>query len=136
MATVDFFGESFELNPEVSEFALLEFSLAAEEGQDGDTKQGMASLLLLVKDCVVASEWGRFRALARSRRAKVSDLMPVITATFEQVAERPTGESTDSSDGLSETPASSESSAAVKASAIFPGRPDKAAAALRSVQSA
>ncbi|GAC1374662.1 MAG: hypothetical protein NVSMB4_02350 [Acidimicrobiales bacterium] len=136
MATADFFGTTLRLNSEgVSEFALMEFATAANEGQDGDTSQGMASLYRLVVDCVHPEDVGKFKATARKNRAKAADLMPLVEATFAAVAERPTGQPADSTDGLPpvSTEASSESKHAAKDSLeeVLPGRPDLQLAVLR-----
>lgn len=130
--TVEFFGESFDLNDSVSEFALMEFSLAADEGQDGDTRQGLASILRLVRECVAPGEWVRFRDTARKNRAGAEDLVPILTATFQQETGRPTGGSSDSSDGPNATPQKSGSSSGDKVAEMFPGRPDKQLGILRS----
>lgn len=142
--TVEFFGETYALSGEVSEFGLLEFAEAAADGQDGDTMQGMASIMRLLRECVaekdavetyvddmgetqtkvVAYGWGHFKAAARSNRATVQDhLMPVIQKAFEAQADRPTGRPSDSSDGPRSIEPKSESSADVKVSP-FRGRPD------------
>ncbi|GAC1376341.1 MAG: hypothetical protein NVSMB4_05040 [Acidimicrobiales bacterium] len=141
MGTVEFFGTALRLNPEgVSEFALMEFSTAASDGQDGDTSQGMASLYRLVVDCLDPQDVGQFKSLARKNRVKVADLMPIVEATFSVQAERPTGLPADSSDGQSAS--SIEASSASKPAArdsleeVLPGRPDLQLAVQRSRQSA
>lgn len=110
LRTTEFHGERFALNDDVSQFALLEFAEAASEGQDGDTMQGLASLLRLVKECiapadvveggkVVAFGVGKFLASARKHRATADELTSVIQAAFAEQAERPTGRPDDSSSG-------------------------------------
>lgn len=148
--TVEFFGETFTLSPDVSEFALMEFAEAAADGVDGDTMQGMASMLRLILDCLAEpepvvetaedgtetvvpqpSERARFRAVARKNRAAAKDLMPVIQAAFEGKAERPTGRSSDSSDGPGSTGPKSGSNSAVKGLERLAGRPDLQIAVVR-----
>ncbi len=125
MASVAFFGEDFGLAGEMSEFALLEFAEAAADGEDGDSMQGMAAILRLLRDCITPEDWPRFRKVARSNRAKSSDLLPVIQATMTAVAERPTGLPSDSSDGPVVIELKSEPSVDEKVWAIAGGRVDK-----------
>lgn len=97
--SVQFCGEQFRLNDDISEFAMLEFAMAAGDGQDGDTLQGLASLLRFVLELIHPDERDHFRALARKNRVKADDLIKVLTGEVEEAAERPTGRSSDSSDG-------------------------------------
>jgi hypothetical protein len=134
LRTVEFFGESFGLNPDPSQFALLEFAEAAADGQDGDTAQGLASVLRLVKECVVESDVvedgevvahgrGHFVASCRKNRATVETLMPVIQEAFSVSTERPTGRPADSSVGPASIAPKSEPRRDDSTS-LFPGRPD------------
>lgn len=123
MATVELFGQEFGLSTEISEFALMEFAEAASSGQDGDTMQGFASTLRFVRECIVADDVERFNATARRNKAKMTDLMVVIRAAFEQDTERPTSRPSDSSDGPSVIEPNSGSSAAGRVSRLA-GRPD------------
>lgn len=122
--SVEFCGERFALAGAPSEFAMMEFAQAAEDGQDGETMAGMASMLRLVRDVVAAEDWPRFRNAARSNRADTEALMAVVQSAFAVVAERPTGRPVDSSPGPSPTPARSVLSAEQRATARWPGRPD------------
>lgn len=124
VADIEFKGQSFTLTDEVSEFALLEFADAAAAGQDGDTLQGMASMLRLVRECIAPDEWARFRALASTEKAKVADLLPIIQTAMSGAAERPTGQPSDSSDGLTSTPQRSESTPDAPVTDRLSGRPD------------
>lgn len=123
MADVEFFGAKFGLNPDVSEFALMEFAEAASDGQDGDMMEGLASTLRFVRECVAPKDRARFNALARKKKAGMKDLMPFLQAAFGVSADRPTGRSSDLSDGPEDTPLRSVSNSAVKVSR-FAGRPD------------
>jgi hypothetical protein len=134
--SIEFFGEQFALSDSVSEFALLEFAEAASDGQDGDTMEGLASMLRLIKECVardaVLDEQGvvithgldRFLSLARRNRAGAKDLIPVLQVVFGAKTERPTGRPSDLSDGPDVTGSSSMPSADVKVANRFDGRPD------------
>jgi hypothetical protein len=130
MASVQFLGESFELRPKVSEYALLKFARAAAAGEDGDTMEGMASMLRLLEKCIVPADWRRFDRLADEKDATAEQIMDVIKAAFEQVAERPTALPSDSSDGQISTEPKSGSNSAVKDS-VLSGRPDLQLAVMR-----
>jgi hypothetical protein len=130
MAAVEFLGESFELRPKVSEYALLKFARAAAAGEDGDTMEGMASMLRLLEKCIVPADWRRFDKLADDKDATAEQIMDVIKAAFEQVAERPTALPSDSSDGQISTEPKSGSNSAVKDS-VLSGRPDLQLAVMR-----
>jgi hypothetical protein len=122
-STVDFFGETFTLNPDVSEFALLEFAEAAADGQDGDTMQGLASMMRLVKECISDDDRSRFLVSCRKNRAGAAALTEVISAAFTSKTERPTGRPSDSSDGPKVIEQKSEAKPVVNISR-FAGRPD------------
>jgi len=130
MAAVQFLGESFELRPKVSEYALLKFARAAAAGEDGDTMEGMASMLRLLEKCIVPADWRRFDRLADEKDASAEQIMDVIKVAFEQVAERPTSLPSDSSDGQISTEPKSGSNSAVKDS-VLSGRPDLQLAVMR-----
>ena len=124
MTSVEFFGESFDLNAEVSEFALMEFAEAAADGLDADAMAGMAAMMRLIKECVVKADVARFLKSARKNRASSKDLLPILKAMFQQVTERPTGLPSDSSDGQSVIVPSSVVSAVDKGLERLAGRPD------------
>jgi hypothetical protein len=124
MGSVEFFGEQFDLNTEVSEFALMEFAEAAADGLDADMMAGMAAMLRLVKECVVSADVARFVKSARKNRASSTDLLPVIQATFKATTERPTSQPSDSSDGLSVIEPSSVANYDVRGLERLNGRPD------------
>ena len=124
MASVEFFGEQFDLNETVSEFALMEFAEAAADGLDANAMAGMAAMMRLIKECVVKADVPRFLKSARKNRAGSEDLLPILKATFEQVTERPTGLPSDSSDGQTVIVPSSVVKPADKGLEHFAGRPD------------
>lgn len=134
--SVEFFGESLRLNPEPSEFAMLEFAQAADEGQDGESLAGMASLLRFVTEIVHPDDRAKFKQLARKNRASSKDLIRLLGLKVEDETDRPTGRLSDSSDGPSVIAPKSEPSYEEKVSQRFPGRPDLQLAVLRSRKTA
>jgi hypothetical protein len=149
VAEVEFYGETFTLAGEFSEFALMEFAEAAEMGAEGGMSS-MAAMLRLVLDCIAPGadspehakaradaiangdpdpgdqqpEHKRFRQLARKNRAKAEQLMDVLKAAMEAAAERPTGQPADSSTGPASIEAKSGNDAVDRVVRAFPGRPD------------
>lgn len=130
MAEVELFGEFFALNPrEEYEWAMIEFADAALGGADTDLLSGAAAVKELLSSAISADDWPRFRALAKKKKAQTKrDLMPIVVQIFTQAAERPTGLPSDSSDGQSTTPESSEvaSYRRVIEREEASGRPDRA----------
>lgn len=133
--TVTFKGETFTLNDEVSEFALAEFAEAASNGEDGDSLQGMASLLRFVLELITPKDRTRFRAVARRERATFDDLFAFLRGEVEAETDRPTGQSPGSSGGHETTPAKSGASFGGKGSPLA-GRPDLAFAVEEAVRRA
>lgn len=126
-ATVEFKGQTFTLNDELSEWALLEFAEAADSGADGNELAGAAALLRFVVELIHPDDRARFRAVARRERAKAEDLVALLMGRVEEQAERPTGRSSDSSDGPESTELKSDANSGDKpspASGLLNGRPD------------
>lgn len=132
---VKFFDETFKLNDEISEFALMEFAEIAADGEDGDTMAGMAGMMRLIKECVTVKELPRFLKTARDNRASAEDLIPVLQAALGTdggtAVDRPTLLSSDSSDGQPDTGPKLVANYADKDLAALGGRPDLMLAAQR-----
>jgi hypothetical protein len=137
VSDIEFFGAKYRLSdPEDYQWAMLEFADAATGGADAATLEGLSAIMAMLKAAIHPDDWTRFRTAARKNKARVDrDLMPVVVSAFSQeVTDRPTGRSSDSSDGPKVTP---DTSAAVSSSMDEPhlrvikrledeGRPDKA----------
>lgn len=133
MATAVFMGDSFNVQDEISAIAMGDFAVAAAstEGEDKNSLPAMAAMMGLLEDCVMPEEWQRFRKVAKAKRAGFDDLMKFVGEIMVASAERPTGQPSDSTDGLPTTELKSVSSSADKVTQAFPGRPDKQLAVLR-----
>ncbi len=109
MAEVEFFGDTFRLNPASDyQMELLEFADAATAGADSEMLAGMAAVVRLLKAAVSADDWDKFWSTAKRNKAQVrADLMPVVVQAFAQPIDRPTGLPSDSSDGQASTPQNS-----------------------------
>lgn len=129
-STIDFFGETFRLNPaEDYQWELLEFAEAADGGADTHALSGAAATMRVLKAVVHADDWGRFRATARKNKAVVGEhLMPIVVRAFRERIDRPTGLPSGSSGGQQTTPPSSEVVAysQVVEREEAAGRPDRA----------
>jgi hypothetical protein len=127
---VEFFGQSFRMNPgEEYEWEMMEFASAAQGGADSDLLSGAATVHAFLRAVVHADDWARFREVAKKNKAQVKrDLMPVVVRAFTQTTERPTSRSSDSSGGPKSTKAKSagDSSSKVIKRLEKRGRPDLA----------
>ena len=130
MSTVEFFGETFDLQDEPNTFALMEFAEAASTTDD-NSLEGLAAVFRLVEAAVTAEDWPRFKALARKNKAGVEDVLPVAVAVFQAQTGRPTVRSSDSSDGPSDTEQSSTSDSLIRVLDREAGRPDRQLAILK-----
>ena len=147
--SVEFFGESFALNPrEDYEWSMIEFADAAMGGADTNLLSGAAAVMGLLKSAIAPGEvaegakegkdWLRFKALAKKNKAQTQrDLMPIVVRIFTQSSERPTGRPSDSSDGPQTTPPSAEvaSYSRVIEREEASGRPDRALMVLMAKES-
>ena len=125
MASVEFFGESFELRPAVSEYAMAKFAKAAARNKTPqDLMRSMAAMLDLIEKCLTVEDWPRFDALADENDVSFEDLTVVLDGAFNQETERPTSLPSDSSDGQLVIVPSSVVKPADKGLEHFAGRPD------------
>ena len=128
-----YFGEQFSYAEEFPAFEYAEFQEALSEDEVDDGRATGVALRLAVA-CVAEADRGRFRKVSRSNRAQVKDWLAVYRDWTAEVTERPTGEPTDSLDGLDGTPKNSESEPAATVTSLTERapRPDLALAVARS----
>lgn len=126
MGSIEWLGESFELNETVSADALADFAAAASDAGGGDVKsmETVTTVRTMVWDCIAAGDLDRFKAHSRASRAGIEDWMLVFQATMTQETERPTGLPSGSSDGQPATDPKSVASSDDRASVLLAGRPD------------
>lgn len=98
--TFDFFGESIRVDPAFGQLDFVDF-MAAAQTVDTEAPSAMVLLKDLLTDCIHDEDFERFWRTARERRQDVTDLMEIVHAVVEAVADRPTGSSADSSAGPS-----------------------------------
>lgn len=128
--SVEFFGEKFEVS-EPAQFLLMEFAEAVD-GADENGLPAAAAMMRLLRAAIPADDWTRFRKLAVANNAEGEHLMPLIERAVEQMDDRPTARSSDSSDGPDVTVSRSVSPAVAKALRSETGRPDRQMGILRS----
>lgn len=129
MPEVEFYGEKIRLRDGKLPYAVtLKFARAAS-GTANPMDVDATVHWLLERYCVLQEDWNKFWNLLEENDAEIDDLMPVIMARFqkpvEDAADRPTGRSSDSSDGPTSTPVKSGKPSVVTSLAErFPGRPE------------
>lgn len=103
----DYFGSRVRVNPAFGELDLVDFFDAASTIQDTDTAQAMHALKGVLRQCILDVDFESFWSTAKAQRQGVEDLMEVVMAVVEAVADRPTERPSVSSDGPSDTSATS-----------------------------
>lgn len=126
--TITFGGEEFRIADKVGLMPLMRFAHVASGGVDAEDMAGLVAIHDLLEQCFPEDEWSRFQRVATKTRADGAELMGVIKSVFEAIGRRPTGRSSDSSDGPTPTPLRSVdgSSSEVIARLQSKGRPDLA----------
>lgn len=125
--TVERWGESFRVvHP--GDRALQRFAALAAGGADTDTMQGLAATDRFISQCLHPDDLQAFDAACDRVRANGDEFLAVIQDIFRTLMGRPTGQSSDSSDGL---PTTNENSAGGSSSRVIArlegqGRPDLA----------
>lgn len=135
VAEVEFFGEKFRLVEVANDFALMEWSEAAEN-VEANSIAAHAATYRLLQESIHPDDWQRFRLHARRNKADATSLMPVVAAVWNQSTDRPTSLPADSSAGHQNMPESFVSPPADPVMDRFDGRPDMQLAVLRSRRSA
>ena len=136
MSTFTYFGEEFTYADEFPMFEFAEFQEALADEEDSASGRATGVALRLAVACVAEGDRGRFRKVSRLKRAKVEDWLAVFRDWTAEATERPTGQPTDSSDGLSVTEPRSEPQPVVSATPLRVVRPDLALLEARSRASA
>lgn len=131
MPTVECVGETFEVHGTISAWGLADFAEATAAAGDADMAKSIAAMMTLLKDCIVETEWERFKTVTRAKRASFDDLFQIIKDMSSANAERPTGRSSDSSDGPTATGQRSGLSSEDRALEMSGLRPDQKLAVMR-----
>lgn len=121
--TFTYFGEEMRVNPEAGELSYLDFMARATavekraqdaEGDEDEAAKADAEGVLItmgfLRDLIHPDDWDQFLGLAKRYRQKLDDLMVLAKSIVEFSSGFPTGQQSDSPDGL---PATQQKSKAV-----------------------
>lgn len=134
MGAVELNGETFALRAKVPPFVTMAFARATRDSTGASEMDKMAAMLDLLEGALRKDEWPRFFKMA-SDIEEEDDLFAVVNAVFEALADRPTGQPSESSAGLTSTESKSESRPVASVTSLpapTPVRPDVVLAARRS----
>lgn len=148
--TFDWFGRTLRVNPGAGELELTEFLIKAQGIEVPDVGAGldksvpaMEAIHDFLRAQVHPDDWKVFWDLAKTHRQSTADLMEVAMKIVEAVGGFPTGPSSDSSPGPSNTEPKSKDgsgsparSVSTLALAQLSGRPDLQMAIVRRQEAA
>lgn len=97
--TVEFCGVQFRIAEKVAALPLMRFAKVAKAGVDASELEGLAAMYDLLEQVIHPDDWAKFEKHADQQRADGEQLLEVVQAVFVLLADRPTGRSSDSSDG-------------------------------------
>lgn len=100
--TFTYFGVDLRINPEVGELAYVDF-MEANGKLDWNDPSAMVAMKDFLRVVVHPEDFEQFWSLAKVNRQGIWDLAPMAMELIEASAGRPTGRSSDSSTGPSET---------------------------------
>lgn len=128
MTTVDFLGEQFKVADKVGALPLMRFAKVARAGVDAGELEGLAAMYDLLGQVIHPDDWSRFEDHADKEHADGDQLLALVQEVFALMAARPTGRSSDSSDGPQtiEPSSTDDSSSPVISRMNERGRPDLA----------
>lgn len=134
MASVVLRSEVFQLRAKVPPFVTMAFARATRDSTGASEMDQLAAMLDLLQGALRKDEWPRFFRMA-SDIEEEDELLLVVNAVFEALADRPTGQPSEFSDGLTSTEPKSESRPVASVTSLpapTPVRPDVVLAARRS----
>jgi hypothetical protein len=121
-------GETYQVADKVGDMPMILFGNLAAKGVDSDSPQGLAAMHDVLAECLTPKDWQRFQAHAIRIKAQSDEIMGMVGSTFEALSGRPTVQPSVSSDGLSDTPESSEAGSSSPVTRVLDsipeGRPD------------
>ena len=97
--TVEFHGAEFHVAEKVGLMPLMRFAKVAKSGVDSNELDGLAAMFDLLEQVIHPDDWSRFEQHAADLRADGDELMGLVSKVMSVIGERPTGRSSDSSDG-------------------------------------
>lgn len=133
-ATFGYFGNTFRVEPNVTDTILLDFMTKASGIDDELGPEAMSAVTDFLAALIHHEDFPTFMHVARANRQTIEDLMTVGYKLLESVTVRPTPAPAASSGGRSTTPAASmqnSSALTVREGLERHGRPDLALAVLQ-----
>lgn len=121
--TFDWFGTEIRCHPDVSDMAIVEFMAVAGK-VDAESPEAMSAVVEFLRECIHPDDFDAYWSIGKAHRQGIEDHMRVVMALMDVVAggeERPTGPSSESVPGATESADGSTGSLLERA---FPGRPD------------
>lgn len=112
--TFGFCGQEFTISDDGSALPVLEWIEATADDLKISDPRALEITLRLIRGTIAPGDWQRFKRVAETNKAQVSDLLGIVYGIWEARSGRPTVRSSDSSDGPSDT---GESSTAPSSSA-------------------
>jgi hypothetical protein len=121
--TFRYFGDTIRVNPQLSEFVLVEFMDQAA-GLDQDDPRAVTMTKEFVRALVHEDDFDVFWAIARKHRQNSQDLQAMAVKIMEAVSGRPTGPPSGSANGRSATNGNSRADSSDPVLDRLAGRPD------------
>lgn len=131
MASIEFFGEQFEVPERINKRLLYKFMALANKGAESDQGEGAVVLDKLIDQAVKPEDLDRFNDVCDRERVQDEELLEFLGAVIAAVSERPTSQPSDSLDGPLPTPLRSVSPPDDPAMEQLAGHPDMQIALLR-----
>lgn len=114
-----FQGRQFRAADKFGLMPLLKFAHVAKKGMDSADMEALAVVYDVLAQAIHPEDWDAFCDHATEVRAETDDLLEVVSQAIEVMTARPTGRSSESSDGPTTT---SPSSPAASSSQVFSTR--------------
>lgn len=121
--TFGYFGQKLHANPELTDLDYIDF-LEIAGGLDVDNVESLRVIKDFARLCVREDDFDAFWSTARKNRQQAQDIFPVLQAIVETIADRPTGQPSDSSDGQQSTAGKSEDVSSSRALQLVPADRD------------
>ena len=97
--TFEFAGAEFRMAVNIGYMPMLRFATVAKTGIDSNELEALFAMSELLRNCVHVDDWERFQSHATDVGASGDELMEVVGRVMALAGDRPTGRSSDSSDG-------------------------------------
>lgn len=130
--TFGWFGSEIRVNPDLSELDIIDFAEEASKVEE-KTPEAVAVLKNTFRIYIHSNDFDTFWLLSRKHRVRIETLMETMTSIMEAISGRPTGQLSDSADGLQSTKRNSKAGSSLRVIHRLEteGRPDLALAVVQ-----